>query len=744
MKKINYAVVALLSVTLIALELAWMRIFSAEYFYTFAFLILSLSILGLGMGALTLRLFPSLGNVNKLGLLLSLASLMALAGPPLVFQLELDFSLLLSFGMILKLFVTIILLSSPFFFGGIALAFIFKSNNREMPRLYMFDLLGAGSGVFIGIFLMHQFGTPLATFLIALPVILAALLTISPKLRIVPAILLIGMIILCTFSEDILEVERKEPAPVIYKHWDAMSKIKIYQYDNFYRGITIDNHASTTVVGFDGNYNSPYLNRVDFFGINVGHLIRQFDNCTFLALGAGGGKDVMHALVEGAAEVHAVEVNPLINEMMLEGDLAEFTGHIYSNPKVKVVTEDARAYVRRFKNKFDLIFSFSSNSYAALASGAFALAENYIYTTEAFRDYWEAATDNGFIVVEHHFYVPRMVSEVMDALIELGIPNVKRHFAVYDLPEWRRQLLLISKKPLSYGIMANAIGGLGSEHHNIKLIYPPSHSQPDNLINKIVENGWEKASEFASFDISPSTDDRPFTPQMGLWKNFSWDRLSKLQPFEEFFGFPLSKLIIVIILLIVIILIIPLNLLPYLMKGKKLKTVPWLYFFTIGMAFMIVEVILIQKYTLFIGPSVYSIVTILFTLLICSGIGSSFSEKFSKKIIFPAIFILLLLDVFVFTHLIYVLGGLEMFPRILITALLIAPLGFFMGMPFPKGALRAGSLVDWGFAVNGAASVLGSTLIVLIAFSYGFSVALLLGALLYLGAFILITRKSSW
>ena len=85
-----------------------------------------------------------------------------------------------------------------------------------------------------------------------------------------------------------------------------------------------------------------------------------------------------------------------------------------------------------------------------------------------------------------------------------------------------------------------------------------------------------------------------------------------------------------------------------------------------------------------------------------------------------------------------------MFPRILISALLIAPLGFFMGIPFPKAALKVGPLVDWGFAVNGAASVLGSTLVVLIVFNFGFSVALRIGALLYLAAFYLITREKAW
>ena len=176
---------------------------------------------------------------------------------------------------------------------------------------------------------------------------------------------------------------------------------------------------------------------------------------------------------------------------------------------------------------------------------------------------------------------------------------------------------------------------------------------------------------------------------------------------------------------------------PYLFKGEKLKIIPWLYFFTIGMAFMIVEIILIQKYTLFIGPSVYSLITILLALLIASGIGSRFAEKVGNKVVFGGIILWLLLDILVFKNLLYQLDYLEQIPRIVITVILISPLGFFMGMPFPKAGLKVGKLIDWGFAVNGMASIL-------IALSYGFNVALIIGASLYVCAFLLMKKERGW
>jgi hypothetical protein len=249
----------------------------------------------------------------------------------------------------------------------------------------------------------------------------------------------------------------------------------------------------------------------------------------------------------------------------------------------------------------------------------------------------------------------------------------------------------------------------------------------------------------APIDIAPSTDDRPYAAQLGLWRNFAWDRLEKVHPLEEVLrGFPLSKLLIVIILIVVLALVVPLNLIPYAVSGEKLGAAPWLYFFLIGVAFMMVEVVLIQKYALFIGPSVMSLATILLALLWGSGIGSRVSRRVPGVVVFAGIVGWLALEVFVFPHLTTALAGLPMAARMAVTALFVAPLGFFMGMPFPKAGLRVGELIDWGLAVNGAASVLGGTLVVLVAFSWGFRAALAIAAGVYLLAGVLLAIGPAW
>jgi len=740
----NYIILFLLSISLIALELVWTRLFSAEYFYTYAFLILSLAIMGLGLGALTVRLFSFLNRPVMLGISLSLTALAALGGPPLVFDLGLQFSqVLTSSAMMLKLAMAIILLGSAFFFGGISIALIFKNNHENMPRLYMADLIGAGLGVFIALIIMNAAGTPKAVFYLSIPVIIAAFLACRTWLKIIPVALLVFMMFLAPRADSVVTIEREERAPVIYTHWDAMAKIKIFEFQpDVYWGLNIDNMANSPVLAFDGNWDKPD-SLLYQFGIPVEYLINRFDSCTFLSLGAGGGQDVLQALQEGATEIHAVEVVPHINQLMTDGMAADFSGHIYDDPRVIVATEDARTYVRNFKNKFDVIYSLSSNSFAALSSGSFAMAENYLFTSGAFKDYWTALSDSGFLSMEHQFFVPRMAGELMEALTELGVENPTDHFAIYNLPSMRRNLILLSKQPLTDEIRNNAYVPLSPETYEyIHLLYPAPDSTADNLVNRVVTAGWQTAQQDSPVALSPCSDDRPFTAQLGLWRNMNLNP-ERLLPFD-YMGYPLSKMIIVAIILIVIVLAIPLNLLPYFKSGEKLKIVPWLYFFTIGMAFMLVEVILIQKYTFFVGPQSYSVATILFTLLLASGIGSRFSKKVPAKIAFMMIVGWILLDALVFKYIIYGITGWSMAPRIILTMLLIAPLGFFMGMPFPKAALRVGELIDWGFAVNGAASVIGASAIMLVAFEYGFTVCLIIGAVMYLLAYGLYSAKAAW
>lgn len=741
MKNSRFFVIALLSATLISLEIVWTRVFSAEFFYTFAFLTLSLAVLGLGFGALLFRLLPFLDRKHTIGSVLTISSLLALAGPSIVLNLHMEFSRLFSsWEMVWKFVLTVFLLSSPFMTGGIALAKIFRDDTEEMPRLYMADLLGAGLGGLLAVLFMNFAGTQYAAFLICVPMISAALWAYEGKLRLIAVIPLAAMVVLMFYANTLMNPPMKERAPVIAQHWDAMAKLKILEFGKEDRGINIDNVANTPVIGFDGNWKKLDSAKYDFGIFQLKSFIVPGRSVT-LSLGAGGGGEVFQALKEGAREIHAVEVNPEINRMISQGELARFSGNIYNDPRVKVISEDGRTYVKRFRNKFDLITSFSSNTFAALASGSFALAENYLFTTEAYQDYLNALTDSGYFYMEHQMYMPKVVTEVLEALGKAGIKDPASHIAVYDLPKFRRNIIIFSRRPLTDQFRQTAVYPLTAEvYPYIHLLYPAPDSTKNNLINQIVQKGWRNIQNNADIDIAPCYDDRPYIAQLGLWKNFSPAKLKQISPYE-FKGFPVSKMIVVMILIIISVLVLPMLFLPYLFRGKKLNASLWLYYFAIGVAYMVVEIVLIQRYTLFIGASSYSFIIILLSLLISSGIGSRFSERFNDLVPFAFIISWVVLELFAFAGLREMLSGSEFYLRTILSVLLIFPLGFFMGMPFPKAAKKAGELVDWGFAVNGVASVIGSAGIILVSINFGLSISLLTGAVFYMLAMYLLNRQ---
>lgn len=739
----RHLVVALVSATILSLEILWTRIFSAELYYTFAFLILSLAILGLGLGALALRLVPRLGAAERRGPLLAVATLLALVAPPAVLRLGLDFSKLPgSLAMLGLLVATLVLLAAPLFFAGVVLAVYFREGGGEMRRLYMADLLGAGFGAGAAVLLMNAVGTPLAALLVLLPMAFASFVGIRrPGPLHVVLVLLLGAAFLV--PRELLDVPRPERAPIVGEHWDSQAKIKITNPEPEALNINIDNLANTGAYRFDGNLEKARREPPDFL-FHFSPLVKGKGRWSLAVIGAGGGSEVLQGLVEGASEIHAIEVIGAINRMLTTGELATFTGRIYQRPEVRVATADARAYLRRYRGKFDVIVSSSSNTFAALSSGAFALSENTLFTTEAFADFWDALAPHGFLVMEHQFYIPRAVGSVRDALLGLGVAEPQKHVAIYDLPKMRRKVLLLSKAPLTEGPIRGLFGkALDEKPDEIRLLSPVPPGKKGELVARILERGWRAEADLAPIDLSPATDDRPFIAQMGLWRNL--DPRKPIEPRRfEFDGYPLSKLLLSTILAVVLLLATPLLLLPRLRGGDSLRLAPAAYFFAIGVAFMAVEVVLIQQLTLFLGSSASSTAVILVTLLLSCGAGSRRAHDLRHWVPFAGIVAALVVDILLFSRLATLFGAAPLAARYALAVLAIAPLGFFMGMPFVKGAREVGELVDWGFAVNGVASVVGGTGVLFVSMAYGFRAALALAGLVYLVAGLLLLAERLW
>ena len=256
------------------------------------------------------------------------------------------------------------------------------------------------------------------------------------------------------------------------------------------------------------------------------------------------------------------------------------------------------------------------------------------------------------------------------------------------------------------------------------------------------------------FAVAPAVDDRPF-----FFHFFTWEQTPEVlatlgrtwQPFGGSGYFVLLAMLALVLLfsggLIV---------LPMLLAGKqrqldrtgayasRLRVM--LYFGLIGLAFLLVEIPLIQQWILLLGHPVYAFTGVVLTLLVFSSAGSLLSRQPSVRgpLAFGALVALAVLTPFATAWYVELALGWPAVPRAVGAALLLAPLAVLMGMPFPRGLAwlegAASWMAPWAWAVNGCASVVSGVVAAILALSYGFTFVLLIGAACYAGAWAALPR----
>jgi len=200
-------------------------------------------------------------------------------------------------------------------------------------------------------------------------------------------------------------------------------------------GIDIDAGAFTSIVQFDGNFEKIDYLRGDIAAVPYRLTPKQ----EVLVIGAGGGQDVLIALLHGAQNVTAVEINPIMR-MIVNERFGDFSGRLYENPHVNFVVDEARSFIRNSSQQYDIIQATLVDTFAASAAGAFALSENYLYTREAFTDYWDHLKPNGILAMTRWYFEPptemyRLVAITLEALRTRGIEHPESAFEYSYLVE---------------------------------------------------------------------------------------------------------------------------------------------------------------------------------------------------------------------------------------------------------------------------------------------------------------------
>ena len=180
-------------------------------------------------------------------------------------------------------------------------------------------------------------------------------------------------------------------------------------------------------------------------------------------------------------------------------------------------------------------------------------------------------------------------------------------------------------------------------------------------------------------------------------------------------------------------------------------TPPVAYFSAIGMGFMLIEVSQMQRLMVFLGHPVYGLGVVLFTLLLFSGLGSATVGKQSPRLAglvgrVAALLAVLIVAGLVTSEVTAWTRSASTDVRILVSVLLLAPPGFFMGMMFPLGLSvwrRHAELLPFFWSANGITSMLASVLGMALSMEFGIAETYAVGVGFYLACalMILATRR---
>jgi hypothetical protein len=549
---------------------------------------------------------------------------------------------------------------------------------------------------------------------------------------------------------------------VEFSRWNAISRVEVDQQGNNGKAVVIDADASTYIMNVDPAkwQGTVWQRNLMASPPAVANILRPHGE--YAIIGPGGGVDVLRAVANGSPSVTGIEINPIIATTIMRGKYADYAYHLYERPDVHIHVRDGRSYLRSTNERFDVVQMTLVDTWASTAAGAFALSENNLYTVEAFREYFDHLRPDGMIAITRwEFRQPRealrVVSVAMEALHELGIQNPAKNFIVVsqgDLNEDGIPVAVLAKKSAFTPEEEAMVRAHLETHPQLAALYMPSAPRDNPFSRLIAANDPYAFAAHYAYNVTPVNDNAPF-----FFFTLKPEEVLHHQGLDQGIDWKVNVGVAVLgmVLIISIIAVIAFLVLPLAIRtgGAQQHASSLLYFVAVGLGYIVVEIAFIQRFVLFLGHPTYALTVVVFLLLLSSGMGSLLSRRWlaqTQSVWRPLLLIIALIVAYVFVlpAILIHLVGLAFGAKLVISAALLVPLGFLMGMPFPTGLRALANLslyasntrsnaVEWAWAMNAASSVMGSVLAIVIAIQFGLNVTLACGAVFYIFS-LLLTR----
>jgi spermidine synthase len=744
------AAILTMSFASLLLELSLTRIFSVILYYHFGFLVISLALLGLGAGGIFAYVWKHRLQSTSTCALVYLLSVVnsGVIVIVLVIVLHIPVSLEWSAANLGRLAAIYLLCAVPFFFTGMAFSVVFAREIKGIGRLYGADLIGGALACLLVVPLLNWVGGPNTVLISAASMALASAIGAGAGKRRVAGVLLSSALLAllaANRSGKLIDVvyAKGMKKPAEYARWNAISRITVEQGDE-YKWIFIDSDANTAIMSFPPRGWMGTKAELPLMSLPAAAANVLRPRGEFAIIGPGGGIDVLRALGSGSPSVTGIEINPLIANTLMRGLYADYSYHLYDMPEVHIQVSDGRSWMRSNSRRFDVIQMTGVDSWAATVAGALVLTENNLYTVEAFREYFDHLKPDGILAItrwelKRPQEALRVVSVAMEALHQSGVHDTKGNFILVSdrpldtLTTQAARVTVLARRSAFTAKEESAIQAWVAKYPALNLAYIPSAPRPGPHSALIASNAPYDFSRHYEFDVSPTTDNAPFF-------FFTHKTAELVRNPRAVANLGIGVLIIVALASLAAVqgfLILPLAL----ARGRKPHRAPLLYFITVGLGYILVEIAFIQRFVLFLGHPTYAFTVVVFLMLLSSGLGSLVSQNWlpnplNVKVPLLAISAALLTYLVILPMLLTRLVGLAFEVKLLVSAGLLIPLGFVMGFPFPTG-LRAlagtgEDAAEWAWALNAASSVLGSVVAMVIAIEFGLNAVLGCGAVVYL------------
>lgn len=758
-----------------------MQILSIVQWYHFAYMVISIALLGFGVAGTVISLFRRalLKNFDHLlpSLMIATGFFMATVvsfSQPSGVRFD-SYLLFVDYSQAGRLLFTYLVLLLPFLSAALAIGMTFVRYADRIGKLYFTNLLGSGLGGLLAVGLSWIIVPQKLPVFIALLPMIAALWVLPrpfPINWLAAFVLNLGLIVIFiirpfsfnlsqfkdlskTLNLPDVEIIHEQSSPFGYiqvvsspllRHAPGLSltypqtvpvRKVIFKNGDWYGTVApLFPPGDTTVY--------DYTTRV------LPYIIKARKKA--LVLNSGSGEDISLARSKATARIVAVEPNSAVISL-LKDELSKETMGLLAAPELVMHQEDPRTFLLKDTEKYDLISIPTIGAFGG-SVGLNAISEQYLLTKDAFREMWKKLLPEGVISVNCWMDYPvrnplKILATMIEVLTESGVEHPEQYIGA--VRSWGTLTMIVKKTPILQQ-EANLIRSFCDRMLFDPVLLPDIKRHEREQYNMLQDNDFfqyvdvlfsdqrETLYKNYDFNIKPPTDDQPYFSQFIRGKSLS--HLSQLFGNNAMAFFEVGYLMVIITLIQVtlvslLLIIVPLFHLGW-HGGKRWSVL--LYFGGIGIGFMFVEIVLIQRFILYLGSPIYAVAVLMCALMIFSGLGSYFTSRLELKqirvfTIFLAIIGLLLVYSFSLTPILQQTIGLTGFLKILIMTLIIAPLAFLMGLPFPLEIKRLSQenprLVPWAWAINGCASVISAALATVIAVEMGFKWVTILAAVAY-------------